>query len=342
MFLRELCDALGLQPPDPAGDPETNDYVFERVVKEPGRDGTVSSRRIDLYKRGSFVLEAKQSRQQKGGDKEVQGHADLFVTEMPSRGRRGADRAWDVLMLNARRQAEDYVRLLLDPFPFPAANHLQEQRVRVIAEDLDAHRKRVLTANPHITLTGLYNVLEKLRAGTTPDALEPANRRIFDEGLVLILKELHDRLDAAVADAYAWPADLGDEDILARLVALNMDRAKEEARGQVRWLRPEHQIPRFGSAKEKAELDLVGGGMAIEGVAGPKPSFPAEDVAQTAAVMSALAVASGPMDAPAVASTFKQGRRVAPKVGAVLNALARMGFAASSDGGRTFQLRRVA
>jgi hypothetical protein len=28
------------------------------------------------------------------------------------RGRRGAERAWDVLMLNARRQAEDYVRLL--------------------------------------------------------------------------------------------------------------------------------------------------------------------------------------------------------------------------------------
>jgi hypothetical protein len=104
MFLRELCDALGLQPPDPAGDPETNDYVFERVVKEPGRDGAVSSRRIDLYKRGSFVLEAKQSRQQKGGDKED--------TETPMRGRRGADRAWDVLMLNARRQAEDYVRLL--------------------------------------------------------------------------------------------------------------------------------------------------------------------------------------------------------------------------------------
>ena len=73
MFLRELCDALGLQPPDPAGDPETNDYVFERVVKEPRRDGTVSSRRTDLYKRGSFVLEAKQSRQQMGGDKEVQG-----------------------------------------------------------------------------------------------------------------------------------------------------------------------------------------------------------------------------------------------------------------------------
>src|SRR5271166_7174064 len=48
MFLTELCSALAIQPPDPAGDPETNDYVFERVVREPGRDGGVSSRRIDL------------------------------------------------------------------------------------------------------------------------------------------------------------------------------------------------------------------------------------------------------------------------------------------------------
>ena len=121
MFLRELADVLGLQPPNPAGGPETNDYVFERVVKEPGRDGTVSNRRIDLYKRGCFVLEAKQSRQQKGSDKEVQGQTDLFLTNGASRGRRSADRAWDVLMLNARRQAEDYVRLLPsghEPPPF--------------------------------------------------------------------------------------------------------------------------------------------------------------------------------------------------------------------------------
>lgn len=49
-----------------------------------------------------------------------------------------------------------------------------------------------------------------------PDALEPASRRIFDDGLVLILKELHDWLDHAVADAYGWPADASDDDILAR------------------------------------------------------------------------------------------------------------------------------
>lgn len=41
MFLTELCSALAIQSPDPAGDPETNDYVFERVVKEPGRDGGI-------------------------------------------------------------------------------------------------------------------------------------------------------------------------------------------------------------------------------------------------------------------------------------------------------------
>lgn len=121
LFLTELCDILALPHPQPASaEHETNDYVFERVVKEPGRDGVVSNRRIDLYKRGSFVLEAKQSRQ-KGGDKEVAGQAGLFVSEAVPRGRRGGERAWDVLMFNARRQAEDYVRLLPaghEPPPF--------------------------------------------------------------------------------------------------------------------------------------------------------------------------------------------------------------------------------
>src|SRR5579871_5689820 len=70
MFLRELCTALAVEPPAPAAaDPETNDYVFERVVKEPARDGAAASTRIDLYKRDCFVLEAKQSRQI-GGDKQ--------------------------------------------------------------------------------------------------------------------------------------------------------------------------------------------------------------------------------------------------------------------------------
>ena len=119
MFLRELCTALSLEPPDPAGDPETNDYVFERVVKEPARD-RAAFKRIDLYKRDCFVLEAKQSRQ-KGGDKEVKGQADLFAADPQHRGRRTGAPSWDVLMHNARTQAENYVRLLPkshEPPPF--------------------------------------------------------------------------------------------------------------------------------------------------------------------------------------------------------------------------------
>lgn len=111
-FLNELIVVLSLPPPDPAdATHEHNDYVFERAVTRHGEDGD-SLGRIDLYRRNSFVLEAKQSRLK--GAKKVAGQSDLFSPDVPeeSRGRRGADRAWDVLMLNAKRQAEEYARAL--------------------------------------------------------------------------------------------------------------------------------------------------------------------------------------------------------------------------------------
>jgi hypothetical protein len=40
----------------------------------------------------------------------------------------------------------------------------------------------------------------------------------------------HQKLDAAVAAAYGWPVDLTDEQILERLLALNLERAAEEAK----------------------------------------------------------------------------------------------------------------
>ena len=40
----------------------------------------------------------------------------------------------------------------------------------------------------------------------------------------------HKKLDAAVAAAYGWPADLTDEAILEKLLALNLERAAEEAK----------------------------------------------------------------------------------------------------------------
>ncbi len=113
LFLTELCDVLGLPHPEPAGaDRERNDYVFERVVTRHLDDGDTIGR-IDLYRKGSFVLEAKQSRW-KGGDKAIVGQNDLFSAEAEAaeRGKAGARRAWDVLMINAKRQAEEYARAL--------------------------------------------------------------------------------------------------------------------------------------------------------------------------------------------------------------------------------------
>ena len=115
--------------------------------------------------------------------------------------------------------------ICFDPFPFPSTTGDQKQIISDKAEELNLHRTRALTEHHHITMTDLYNVLERFRAG---EALDDVERRIFNDGLVLILKELHDKLDAAVADAYGWPADLADEDILARLVTLNKERAKRK------------------------------------------------------------------------------------------------------------------
>jgi hypothetical protein len=40
----------------------------------------------------------------------------------------------------------------------------------------------------------------------------------------------HRKLDEAVLDAYGWPHDLGDEEILERLLVLNLERAGGEGK----------------------------------------------------------------------------------------------------------------
>jgi hypothetical protein len=61
LFLTQLCDLLGVPQPDPTTpDVTKNAYVFERDVTFDQGDGTTSAGRIDLYKRGCFVLQPKQ------------------------------------------------------------------------------------------------------------------------------------------------------------------------------------------------------------------------------------------------------------------------------------------
>jgi hypothetical protein len=87
-----------------------------------------------------------------------------------------------------------------DPFPFPDCDEVKKARVRELGEELDAHRKRQQAAHPSLTITDMYNVLEKLRANV---ALNERERRTHELGLVSVLLQLHDELDAAVADAYS-------------------------------------------------------------------------------------------------------------------------------------------
>jgi hypothetical protein len=273
-----------------------------------------------------------------------------------------------------------------DPFPFPDCDEAVKARIGALAEEIDAHRKRA-QAEHGVTLTQMYNVLEKLRVLPSPlrggtegggrERSEPAKNKsanqrdsreappplapplegdgdsvqlsaaehdIFDKALILTLKHLHDELDAAVADAYGWPRDLPEAEVLARLVALNKERAAEEARGLVRWLRPDYQIPRFGSTKEKAELELVGGqggGMREEQGIAAKPNFPAKDIEQTVAVTMALVRATSPLSAAEIARQFKQGKKIESRIEFTLKAMARMGELSSEDGKR-FVMKRAA
>ena len=211
-----------------------------------------------------------------------------------------------------------------DPFPFPDATPAQRAAIAEIAEALDAHRKARLAAHPHLTLTALYNCLEALRAGR---ALSEAERDIHDAGQVSILREWHDKLDTAVAAAYGWPADLTDSDIIARLVALNAERVAEEARGHIRWLRPEFQAPK-DTSRPAMQTEL-----AVEGAeAGTSRAWPKEAPAQYVALRAALRGA--PASARDIARRFQGAPRRAEQMEAMLQTLVALGQARHLEDGR--------
>ncbi len=271
-----------------------------------------------------------------------------------------------------------------DPFPFPDPPESLKSEIRAVAEELDAFRKARQAEHPKLTLTQMYNVLEKLKAmaaaqrassvipgrsaaegkgihsvehdrqspslasgspGMTRGkavALTPDEERIKSEGLILILKELHERLDALVFRAYGWPDTLTDEEILERLVALNAERAKEEAAGLVRWLRPDYQIPRFAkgaAAAKTGELDL---GTNVVAIDRSLPDFPKDRHEDPLAVERALLAAGHPIDAATLARGFKRGgKRIEPRIEQALTTLVRYGRIGMTQDGR-YLARRAA
>ena len=95
----------------------------------------------------------------------------------------------------------------LRTFPFPEPTDDQREAIAEAARELNQLRETWL--NPpglaaselkRRTLTNLYNA--------RPTWLENA----------------HSKLDVAVAAAYGWPADMGEQEVLGRLLALNLGR----------------------------------------------------------------------------------------------------------------------
>ncbi|NUB46117.1 tyrosine-type recombinase/integrase [Fertoebacter nigrum] len=72
-----------------------------------------------------------------------------------------------------------------DPFPFPTPSEPLKARLRQLGEDLDAHRKRQQAQHPKLTLTAMYNVLEKLRAGERIEGKDSRSTKLALEFLVL-------------------------------------------------------------------------------------------------------------------------------------------------------------
>ena len=98
-----------------------------------------------------------------------------------------------------------------ETFPFPRPTWKQREAISTAAAELNSLREGWLnppeasaTELSRRTLTNLYN-----------------QRPTW-------LSNVHSRLDAAVATAYRWPANITDVEILERLLALNLERAEAE------------------------------------------------------------------------------------------------------------------
>ena len=231
-----------------------------------------------------------------------------------------------------------------DPFPFPtteAAEGLNE-----LGDRLDSFRKERLDEHNFLTMTALYNVLERGREldnGCDVPPLSAKEKDIHEAGLVSVLKGIHDDIDRAVFEAYEWsdliPALVGkpgatipsphkapeqeeaEEDLLSRLVGLNKERAAEEQCGLVRWLRPDYQISKLGhkvktpDAGQQVEAQLV----VPEPIDG-KPAWPKDDMERIRVVRDMLGRAPGPLAPDALGGAFR-GKNTARRTKGVEKAL---------------------
>lgn len=244
-----------------------------------------------------------------------------------------------------------------EAFPFPDDGMQESARVRDLAEQLDAHRKGRQAAEGDLTITAMYNVLERLREGAVLTAKE---RDIHDRGLVSVLRRLHDDLDRTILTAYGWedlwplmrvanglanPGEEGtpasraecrqalDDAVLERLVALNAARATEELSGHIRWLRPDFQKKAAGAKPTQQTIDTT-----VDGVVAPanaeRRRWPTGLPDQIKAVSDVLAASGKSLSLEDIASAFSGRGRWRDRLPTILTTLEALGTAQYRAPGR--------
>ena len=240
------------------------------------------------------------------------------------------------------------------PFPFPDFEKIDPsvlKQLRSLGEKLDKFRKSQISANPKQTLTNMYNCLEAVRLAEHVADYEMSDwdKATYAECSIAILKQYHDEIDTMVLAAYGW-SDMArvlvgrqgatkphqpkaqeqieaEQTLMFRLVALNKERAEEEARGHIRWLRPAYQNPTGVQAATGKTTDMDLGVVAkIE-----KAPWPKTLPAQIAAVREALNEA-GEATPDQIARRFVRAR--AGTVEPLLDSLAALGQADKGEDGR--------
>ena len=128
---------------------------------------------------------------------------------------------WAEVAGSQLREAESGLRYTpttcFETFPFSRPD--EEQRAAIAAAAYELNQLRENWLNP-LNMLGepALSSQEKRRRTLT---------NLYNDNSTW-LRNAHAKLDAAVADAYEWPHDLSDEEILDRLLALNLERAEAE------------------------------------------------------------------------------------------------------------------
>ncbi len=178
---------------------------------------------------------------------------DYFFGVMHSR----AQEVWALSQGSQLREKESGFRYTpttcFETFPFPAPTDAQRAAIAAAVKELDTLRTAWLnppewTREEVLTFPGSVDgpwsryVTEPnskgigtVRYPRVVPADDATSKKLAKRTLTNLYNErptwldlAHKRLDEAVFAAYGWPADLSDDDLLARLLALNLERAAAE------------------------------------------------------------------------------------------------------------------